>query len=887
MLASGHFQDSIEPPSAFDIVVLILWSRLGTSLPERTAVREYRGIDGRAPVTGTEWEFEEALKAARNTGAPDLLVYRDLKPAPFHTHNASQFEQQAKQLRALNEFWERHFVIQGSFAGAYTTFTSSAEFASAFENHLRSLVEKRVAGLAGDRAGAIGRAWTKAPFRGLESYEFEHAPIFFGQDEALAKGMLQLTSNAEAGIPFLLLLGASGSGKSSLAKAGIVPKLFVPRRVPGAAFLRRVTFRPSDAVDGEDLFDALARRLTTQVSGQEGISELIEYGQSSASLADHLRNARTSPAYPIAMALGRISTQARDAGHMLDHENAKLVLVVDQLEELFTIERITAAERRQFVELLASLVNSGFVWVVATMRVDFWHRSHEAPELVRLADGDRRLEVLPPGSTQLSQMIRRPAQAAGVQFEINGTTNVPLNEAISEEVAREPGALPLLSYLLDQLYRIDVLESDGATLTYATYATLGKLEGAIATRAEAVLERCLPEDRHALGSVLFSLIEMGVAQGSIARAVARRVPLSTFPPGTAQRRLVEALLDPDARLLVSDAEREGNPMVRVAHEALISSWAQARDFVQSNAEALNIRRRIEDRHAMWRVLGAGDATGTPAATARHSLMARLGAWRGRFRREPGLLSDIDLTDASRLLREHRTETEPQLIAYIERSIAHDRRIRNRSVRVLSVVVCVVTLLAIVATGAGLVASKRQREAQYQAAAALKAQSRLLTEAAAQHLKDADVPGAQDIILEVLTNPEFKQAIPAAAISVFQEIRAADRQIAVLSGHQGYVRSAVYSPDGTRIVTAASDNTARIWDARLGAPLVLLSGHSDRVYSAAYSRDGAHIVTASLDKTARIWDAGDGSLQRRAFWPRRFRQVSRLFTRRRPHRHSFP
>ena len=91
MVASGHFQDSIEPPSAFDVVVLIVWSRLGTSLPERTAVREYRGIDGRAPVTGTEWEFEEALQAAQKSGAPDLLVYRSRKPAPFDTRDPSSF----------------------------------------------------------------------------------------------------------------------------------------------------------------------------------------------------------------------------------------------------------------------------------------------------------------------------------------------------------------------------------------------------------------------------------------------------------------------------------------------------------------------------------------------------------------------------------------------------------------------------------------------------------------------------------------------------------------------------------------------------------------------------------------------------------------------------
>ncbi len=859
MVASGHFQDSIEPPSAFDVVVLIVWSRLGTSLPERTAVREYRGIDGRTPVSGTEWEFEEALQAAQTSGAPDLLVYRSLKPASFDTEDPRSRELQLQQLQALDAFWGRHFANQGMFIGAYTAFRSDVEFASAFENHLRKLIERRVALLGSVRGDAATRAWAQAPFRGLEAYEFEHAPIFFGQDEALANAMLQLAGNAAAGSPFLLVLGASGSGKSSLVKAGVVPKLFVPRRIAGTTFLRRIVFRPSDAREGEDLFDALARRLTTQVSDQEGLSELIGHGQSPASLATHLRNAAATPAYPIGTALGQLTLQARQSGRMLEYETAKIVLVVDQLEELFTSDRITPGERTQFIELLAGLVRSGFVWVIATMRRDFWHRAEETPKLVRLSEGNGRLELLPPGATQLSQMIRRPAEAAGVSFEAHGSTNLPLNDAIVEEVAREPGALPLLSYLLDQLYRADVLEADGTTLTYATYEKLGKLEGAIATQADAVLEQCAAEDRQALGSVLFSLVEIGAAEGNIERAVARRVPLSTFPAGSPQRRLVEALLDPGARLLVSDTEKGGSPTVRVAHEALISRWAQARDFVQSNAEALKIRHRIEERYVLWREFKEGRLAATQPETAPSpSFGAGLTAWRSRFGREQGLLSDIDLTDGRRLLKEHRTDTEPHLIAYIERSIADNKRIRTRTVRVLSGVAIAVTLLAIVASGAGFVASKRQREAEYQEAQSLKAQARLLVQAAAQRLKESDVAGAQGIILEVLTNPEFAQGHTPAAISVFQEIRAADAQLAVLSGHGGNVRSAVYSPDGTRIVTAAEDKTARIWDARTGAPLAVLSGHGGSVWSAAYSPDGTRIVTASGDKTVRIWDARTGA-----------------------------
>ncbi len=156
-----------------------------------------------------------------------------------------------------------------------------------------------------------------------------------------------------------------------------------------------------------------------------------------------------------------------------------------------------------------------------------------------------------------------------------------------------------------------------------------------------------------------------------------------------------------------------------------------------------------------------------------------------------------------------------------------------------------------------IAAVQRDAAAVQRDAALQAQSRLLTEAAAQHLKDSDVAGAQGIILEVLTNPEFAQGHTPAAINAFQDIRAADTQLAVLPGHHNGVITAAYSPDGTRIVTAADDATVRTWEARTGAHLAVLSGHGDRVNSATYSPDGARIVSASRDRTARIWDARTG------------------------------
>jgi WD40 repeat protein len=178
-------------------------------------------------------------------------------------------------------------------------------------------------------------------------------------------------------------------------------------------------------------------------------------------------------------------------------------------------------------------------------------------------------------------------------------------------------------------------------------------------------------------------------------------------------------------------------------------------------------------------------------------------------------------------------------------------------RVAAAIAGLVTVLAIVASGSGLIAVRKQHEAEYQATQALQAQSRLLTQAAAQRLKDGDVAGAQGIILEVLTNPEFAHVRAAAALSVFQDIRAADRQLVVLAGHRDIVAAAAYSRDGRRIVTASLDKTARIWDAGTGALLTVLAGHDGRVNSVAFSPDGTRVITASYDKTARIWDARSG------------------------------
>jgi WD40 repeat protein len=835
MLASGHFQDSIDPPSRFDAVILILESRLGTPLPERTAVREYRGIDGRTPVTGTEWEYEDALAAARAHGVPDLLVYRSQRNAEVSTRDSHARKKALEQIEALDTFWTRNFKHEGTFLGAYASFDSLEQLAEKLEAHLRRCIERRIEALQPGETVTGARLWPKAPFRGLEAYEREHASIFFGRDEAVGAALLRMMNNEQAGQAFLLVLGASGSGKSSLVKAGVVPRLLVPQRVSGAAFLRVAQFRASDARADEDLFDAFARCLTEPGGDDGGLPELRSNSSSPGDLAQHLRGAATHPHLPFAMVLDRLGQIAVDQGRMLRYEQAKLLLIVDQLEELFTAERIRGEERARFVQLLAALARSGRVWIVATMRSDFWHRTSEAPELIGLADGGR-VDLLRPTAAELSQMIRGPAEAAAIRFETHPVTGIPLSDLIAQEAASGPGVLPLMSYLLDQLFKRDVQEAGGNTLTYKSYEALGGLKGAIATRADAVLQAQPADVQAALRAVLFALVHVSAAEGGVERATARRARLSDFPPGTPKRRLIDALLDPSARLLVADAAGGREATVRLAHEALITEWQAARDYVTRNTEALRSRRSVEERFARWQAIGSQAASAVSIRTL--------------FAREHGLLNDLDLIDARLLLRDYREELPPELVAYIERSRDREARRRRRTVRTASAVAAVMGVLAIGAAYEARIA-ERQRDA------ALAAQSRSLTQTAAARLKDGDPSGALSILLHVLPQKRAP-GIPYSpqALGVFQVARAADSQILTVA-HDRLLFSAAFARDGNRFATASADRTARIWDTATGQLLAVLKGHAREVISADFSPDGKQIVTGSFDHTAKIWDAGTG------------------------------
>ena len=311
------------------------------------------------------------------------------------------------------------------------------------------------------RVPLASEARTTSPFRGLDVFEFEHADIFHGRGGAIAAAQARLEGQATAGTAFLLIYGMSGSGKSSLLRAGLVPAVCAPGAVPGIALWRHAVVRPSE---GADPFAAVARGL----AGQAALPALADAPDLAALLRDR-------PDRALGLIRGGLAGEAEAAPSA-----ARLILGIDQLEELFT-GHADATAQAAFVRLLTTLASSGLVWVVATMRGDFFHRCAEVPGLAALKDGLGNYELLAPTGPEIAQMIREPARAAGLTFEQDPSQG-RLDDVLQQAAMGDPASLPLLEFVLDALYEAG---KESRRLTFAAYRALGGRDGRSGVAAAA------------------------------------------------------------------------------------------------------------------------------------------------------------------------------------------------------------------------------------------------------------------------------------------------------------------------------------------------------------------------------------------------------------------
>ena len=564
LLATSSFQEQLPNPSEMDIVLSIVWSRLGTVLPDHI-----RRPDGTTYASGTEFEFEDAMEGHRRTGKPEILVYRKTAK-PDWSGDASIAASQLGQQQALERFLAKWFSNRGdgSLKAAFHAFDSPADFEELLEAHLGRLLERHLP--SGVRARASAPTWRHgSPFRGLEPFEAEHAPVFFGRTAAVASILLKLRRQADRGKAFVLTVSASGAGKSSLLRAGVLPLLLQPGVVGRASRWRHAIMRPSDGQG--DLTLALTRALqlpTALPSLQDG---------DPSTLVERVRTA-----------LQHIDGTLPEAPEGECH----LALLVDQLEEMFSDERVTARGREQFVATLAALSRSGYVFVLATMRSDVYPRLGELPQLIDLKESDGQFDLLPPVLREIGQIIRSPAAAAGLRFEVREQTAERLDETIRDAAASNPGALPLLEFLLEELYK---LRNSEDVLTFRAYEELGGVEGALARRAEQVFEGVGVDAQAAAPAVFRELVALGVDDDS--KILRRSPPRRAFAANPAANELVEALVE--ARLLISGSDAHGEPVISLAHEALLQFWPRLADWREKNRENLHIRARLSAAVVVW------------------------------------------------------------------------------------------------------------------------------------------------------------------------------------------------------------------------------------------------------------------------------------------------
>ncbi len=803
MLASGHFQDQITPPSETDIVVLIVWSRLGTPLPPKTETREYRGIDGRVPVTGTEWEFEDALASQKRRGAPDLLAYRKQADPTVSLRDKAAKAQAEDQWDKLETFWSRWFLNRGQFRAAFNEFTDLDDFERRLEHDLKNLIERRIKALRAKEYGAPAATWyAGSPFRGLESYRFEHAPIFFGRSAMIRAAVERVTSNAERGRAFLLLLGASGVGKSSLAQAGVLPALTARGIVPEVGLWRRSVLSPSGHSAGP--FMALAEALLNH----SALPELLSPTQDASALARHLRAAADDPAFAIVGALDHAEAAARKNGELLLIEKARLALVVDQFEELFTTAELTTEDRLTFVRCLEGLARSGRVFVLATMRSDQWHRAAGTPLLVEMASGDGRLDLLPPTQDEIMEMIRQPAEAAGLSFDSDPARDIRLDATLAAEAAGEAGALPLLSFLLDELYKKDVEAGGGRMLTYASAKALGGLKGAIANRAEAVFDKLPVEAQAVFPRVLRAFVTVS---RSGAEPTSRTAPMERFAPNSPERVVVDALLDPQTRLLVAEGDGAG-ARVRLAHEALITNWERAKRQLAQERDDLRTRAMVEEAFAEW-----------SRAANREK--------RRYLLRDPLLANAVDLV--------HRwaTEFDPLTCEFVE---ASRRRGRLRQ-QLTTAAAIVFAIFAVAASVLGLFAAQQQRIAEERLQRSQIAESRFAAEKA---LSELDPELAVKTVLQGAPLREGERPFEESNWKALVEVEARRPGLRIVRRFYDEPRSISWDPAGTKV--AATDGVQlAVWDASTGRRLFAVA---DSGVSAEWSPDGT--LLASTDGLIR-------------------------------------
>jgi hypothetical protein len=404
------------------------------------------------------------------------------------------------------------------------------------------------------------------PYRGLGAFQEEDAAFYFGREPDLDRLVAAVDRH-----PLVAVVGASGSGKSSLARAGLFPRL----RQRG----REQVWQVVDMIPGRDPFLAMARSLLPLREPERILT------WSKGDIDDECDRLKARLERDGADHLSHVIAQ------ILEEEpgTTRLLLLVDQWEELYTYRPTGAAAEdhakgvRRFIEMLLEAVGSDDLQTVLTLRADYWGEVLNDQALAARLPDEAIIHLRPLDRAALNAVIRKPAEMTGI------TVPDALTEVLLDAAIGQPGDLPLLEFTLQQLW----LESAGSgALSLNAYRAMGGLEKAIVSRADTVYGYLRPQEREAVPGVFAALVQVGEARTDLRRR-AHLAELSEAGQAVA-RRLA------DERLLVTSRDwTTGDDLVEVAHEALLRYWPKLKTWIEARRDALVTIRQLQADTRNW------------------------------------------------------------------------------------------------------------------------------------------------------------------------------------------------------------------------------------------------------------------------------------------------
>lgn len=655
------------------------------------------------------------------------------------------------------------------------------------------------------------------PYRGLLAFREQDAPYFFGR-ETFTGDLLEAVRRK----PLVAVVGPSGSGKSSIVFAGLLPRL---RQEAGWII---ASFRPG-IHPFHSLAEALLDWLEPALSETDRLTEVSK-------LAQRLEQ-------------GELALQDVVERLLRQHSEAHLLLIADQFEELYTLCREQEV-RQHFLDEVLALVQAASqasrlqCKVLLTLRADFLGQVLSyRPFADALQQAD--LKLGPMNRAELLDVIKKPAEKLQVKLEDG------LAERILEAVSHEPGNLPLLEFALTQLWA----NQQAGQLTHEAYNEIGGVEQALTKYAEEVYQELSEEDRQRLERIFIQLVRPSEEiEDSRRIANSDEIGRDNWP-------LIVRLSS--ARLVVSGHdETTGEETVELIHEALIRGWERLHQWSEENREFRTWQEQLRAALRQWESSGQDKS-----ALLRGTLLRKAESW---LKQRPDAIAPAEqdfIRAGIELERKGRRNVVIgglvgiAILATTGTSLA--LLIRPSSAQPTSPSPTAspntqkVPLLVYTGHANAVNTAAWSRDGQRIASGSddKDPRRRVLIWDATTRKTLLVYPHHTDEVKRVAWSPDGKRIASASYDKTAQIWDATTgKTLIVYRQHTDYVRDVAWSPDGRRVASASYDMTVRVWDATTGATILTYTGHFDWVFGVAWSPDGKLIASASRDTTVQVWDA---------------------------------